>query len=1348
MATLALTALGSAVGGAIGGTFLTVSAATIGATIGGMIGARIDQGLFNPQKSQTIEGFRMDDLSVTSATEGAPIPRLYGTTKMAGNLIWATELEEVVESTTVRGPRRYGFFGPRASSTTIEYFYFTSFAVALCQGPINGILRIWADGEPLDQSLADDIRVYNGTETQNPDPFIESIQGGPAPAYRGTAYVVFERLDLENFGNRIPNMTFEVVKPSMEPGSVERETRAVGLLPDSGELSLETEETSGGDASRAFLSLIQLFRRAADLDSGGSGDSKDLTSSGFYSPVNQSLDMLNLIAPNTKSVIVTIPWYGDDLRAGSCQIKPKVALSTWTGEDDDPWRIGTLTRPDVGTVTQFNDQPAFGGTHGDRAVREFIRALKRANIRVIVYPYLMMDIPEGNTLPNPYSDNAAEVSQTRYPSKAMITCSPASGFAGTVDKTSAAVGQINQFFDNTWGYRRMIMHYANLCNSVNGVSGFLLGGGLSNLTTVRGSSNNYHAVQKLRDLAAEVRDVVGAGTKISYAADWDEYHGHLTRDGSGDRFFHLDPFWADSNVDFIGINNFMPLADWRDEREHKDQAGQSTYNLDYLRDNVLGGEGYDWYYASASDRRNQIRTPIEDPTGNKPWVFRNKDLASWWANQHFNRIGGVESASPTAWVPQSKPFWFTKYGCPAIDKGANQPSVVIDAKSGNSSAPHFSNGYRDDAMQRAYIEATQTFWNNNANNPLSSVYGSRMVDMENAFVWGWDARPYPAFPVENEIYGDTESHETGYWLNGRLGGYTTRAAVAEECAYAGYESSDIDVTQLYGYFLGYTVIQAMSVRDTLSNLGEALLFTGYEVDGVLAFKTEYTRDDFRVIDYEMLIADTTDGGEAFNRTRLDDIELPRSLRWRLLWDLDDFEGAVIQADMNNHPLTNLRAETYELTMADLGSVYASCATTLYNMWAARESMTLALPMWAIDFMPSDYIEFNYEGVSKGYMISQKTISDKVELKLNAVSVKSQDVKQRITRNPTKSFAVQRDFVQEMQMLNLPALDAETMEPLFYLAPVGNMSALNYIAVNYFGNVQNPSAFPYTEPVRADTRGTRQLTLLSDIPPAQTNSIVTEGFIEVTGPRLTSVSLTAFMNAENIFAIAHEKGTVFAPDGTEVKVYEHELVLFQTAELVGGSLFNTLGNTYRLRNYVRGYRGGEHLANNAVIAANNPSMVLINDGVFMDSAAGDVGGLGDVIQYIAYPTDANPDSPRRAVSRNRLEGTPVKPFSPVNLHRVSDSYVFGWTRRSRSFDSNDWGATDPSLVENEEKYRVQVLDSNKILIREVVATSRQFTYTDAQRNTDFGTSTPTNFYVQVCQIGDFLDSEYAVLFVGD
>ena len=201
-----------------------------------------------------------------------------------------------------------------------------------------------------------------------------------------------------------------------------------------------------------------------------------------------------------------------------------------------------------------------------------------------------------------------------------------------------------------WSYRRMILHYAKLCALAGGVDAFLIGSELAGLTTLRREANQFPFVAVLRTLAREVKAIL-PGALVSYGADWTEYAGHQPQDGTGDVFFHLDPLWSAPEVGFIGIDNYMPLADWRDGDQHKDRlAGwRSIYDTSYLKANICGGEAFDWYYRNPADRALQLRTPISDGAFGKPWVFRRKDLLGWWANRHFDRPGGVEATASRAW---------------------------------------------------------------------------------------------------------------------------------------------------------------------------------------------------------------------------------------------------------------------------------------------------------------------------------------------------------------------------------------------------------------------------------------------------------------------------------------------------------------------------------------------------------------------------------------------------------------------------------------------------------------------------------------------------------------------------
>ncbi|MCB1435354.1 MAG: host specificity protein, partial [Alphaproteobacteria bacterium] len=149
-----------------------------------------------------------------------------------GVMIWATRFEEEA-STERQGGKSIG-----GGTRVTQFAYFANVAFALCEGEIAGIRRIWADGREIDQTLYD-VRVHRGTVSQLPDPLILAKQGPDnAPAYRGVAYVVFERMALEAFGNRVPQLQFEVIRPV---GQLERSLRSVVLIPGATEYGYEPD---------------------------------------------------------------------------------------------------------------------------------------------------------------------------------------------------------------------------------------------------------------------------------------------------------------------------------------------------------------------------------------------------------------------------------------------------------------------------------------------------------------------------------------------------------------------------------------------------------------------------------------------------------------------------------------------------------------------------------------------------------------------------------------------------------------------------------------------------------------------------------------------------------------------------------------------------------------------------------------------------------------------------------------------------------------------------------------------------------------------------------------------------
>ncbi len=222
-----------------------------------------------------------------------------------------------------------------------------------------------------------------------------------------------------------------------------------------------------------------------------------------------------------------------------------------------------------------------------------------------------------------------------------------------------------------------------------------------------------------------------------------------------------------------------------------------------------------------------MRTPITDGLSGKPWVYRYKDLANWWSELHHDRMDGVELAGPTAWVPGSKPIWFTEAGCPAIDKGGNQPNVFTDPKSSETAVPYFSGGGRSDAMQRAFLDAQLGVW--------SAPDAPDCVDPDHIFVWTWDARPLPAFPENIEIWSDGGNWTTGHWLNGRLGAGTAGDVIRAILADHGFDAADTSCVA--GDLGGYLQAEQGSAREVLEPLMAALQIDAVEDGGILRFRS-------------------------------------------------------------------------------------------------------------------------------------------------------------------------------------------------------------------------------------------------------------------------------------------------------------------------------------------------------------------------------------------------------------------------------------------------------------------------------------------------------------------------------
>jgi hypothetical protein len=1282
MATLLLTA-GAAALTSGAAAWVTTAVGALATIAGGYIDAR----LFGPgvQKS---EGPRLDSLQVQASTEGAPIPEMAGRVRLAGQIIWATKFREVAKTEKQGGKGGGGGVG------TTTYSYYANFAVALCEGKIDRIGRIWADGKPLDRKGLI-LRVHKGGLSQSPDSLIEGIEGSAnTPAYRGTAYVVFENFAIAKFGNRIPQLNFEVLRRvSPTDGSgLEDIVEAVTVIPGAGE--------------RVYDTVIE----TRDLGGGGSQPENAFSGQGT-ADWNVALDDLQDSLPNVGTVLLVVGWFGDDLRAGHCSVRPKVEVSSKT-TTPDAWKVHGITRSGALVVSTVDGRPAYGGTPSDDSVVRAVRDLKARGFSVVFYPFLFMDIAAGNTLPDPWTGSTG---QPVYPWRGRITCDPAPGQPGTVDKTGAATSQISGFFGavtrsqisvsvngstnvvttsysgpSEWSFRRFILHYARLCDAINGVApnaidGFIIGSELRGLCQVRDSGTHFPAVDRLKDLAADAKTILGSGVKVGYAADWSDYGRYQPGDGSGDLFFHLDPLWADTNIDFIGIDLYVPLSDWRDGPHLDATAGAtSIYQRSYLQSNIEGGEYFDWYYASDADRDAQTRTPITDGAYGKPWVYRAKDVRNWWLNQHFNRPGGVQSGSATALTPQSKPIWFTEFGVPSVDKGTNQPNVFYDPKSSESALPYYSKGNRDDLIQRRGVEALLKYWSaGSGNNPVSSVYGGRMIGT--IAVWTWDARPYPAWPARTDAWGDGPLWPLGHWLTGKIGLADLGALVAERCARVGFTA--IDVSGLFGVVTGCVRDQPISPRAEIEMLMNAFAFDAIESEGVIRF---VPRGRASVVSIEIGDCVLPERGELATLVRAEETELPDIVSITFIDGNGDYQSGSIAASR----LAGWSERKSDLSLAlvmDELQAQTIADRALAEAWIGRESARFGLPPALIALDPGDALDLVVDGRPRSLRLTR--ISDS-----GPRTVEAQRTEAAIYSTPLPGI-VPPVFVPPavygralLEIMDLPLLEDSDVPYAPYVAA----SSSPFAGVTVLDSPTGADfAVDTTLPVRAIVGET-----IFDFYSGPTDyfDVVNTLRVKVYSGELASVSEETILSGRsNALALLNPGG-------------DWEIVQFCNADLVDTA-------TYDLTRLLRGRLGTEH-AMAAPLPAGS-AMVVLNGAVNQLQAALAERGQSRFYKWGPTALDLSDPAWQQEIFVARAVG--LMPWAPVHVigtRTGAGDLSISWVRRTRL--GGVWAdGTDVPLNEESERYEIDILNGPTV-VRTIAVTGPAATYTAAQQTADFGT----------------------------
>ncbi len=1273
MATLALSVAGQFAGGLVGGPL----GAMAGRALGALAGSAIDSALFGGDTEQAAPA--PNPFALQGSSQGGAIPKIYGWNRVAGNVIWATNLER--QTTQTLGAKGVS----KANDNAVEEEFLANFAIGLCEGEVGLLGRVWADGRLLETSEIT-YRFYKGSSDQAVDPLIELKQGADnAPAFRGLCYLVFEGLPLKQFGNRIPNINVEICRIV---GDLEPAIKAITIIPGATEFGYDPEPR------------VRILSPGKTI-----GENTNML--GQTSDWTISIDQLQALCPNLEHVALVVSWFGDDLRCSTCKIQPRVENAT-KNVSGASWLVSGNSRAQAPVMTQYQGGPAYGGTPSDASVLAAITDLKSRGIKVTLYPFVLMDIAESNSLNDPYSGN---IGQSVYPWRGRITSDPAPGIVGSPDQSAAMDAQVNAFAgsagpadfvaaSNTinytgaldWGYRRLILHYAHLAQLAGGVDSILIGSELRGLTWLRNSATGFPFVDALVNLAADVRSIVGVGTNIFYGADWSEYSGYQPPDAPGDKLFHLDPLWASPNIDAIGIDNYMPISDWRGNGDEPDKSiADHPYQLDYLQANIAGGEGYDWYYATDADRLAANRTPITDGPDAEPWIWRFKDITNWWSNPHHNRVGGVRDPSPTAWIPQSKPIWMSELGCGAVDKGPNTPNVFGDPKSVENALPYFSDGTADALAQRQFLRAHHHWWQAGSpgydplNNPTSNVYAGQMLDPDRIYVWTWDARPNPAFPNRLDVWSDGKNYQTGHWLTGRLGtlaGDELLSGIAKDFGVT-FANVNVAPPQIYGAQINNITSLRRAIESILGATGLKVRDTP---EGLSVINLAQS-DNINISGQNLTVSETA----TLSRKSSNQHEAIGQLAMSYIDRSSDYDGATQTAIIDLNPV-----QTATATNLVLDRITAQRAVfTMINNTQSSDRLEFLLPPSAMALQVGDLIKLDDTGED------DFTIADIRQGNSQKISA--------LLKNQSQAFAADADL--KLPALQLPKISSRPLiVGAHLLGDGGDVSGTKMTLGAFADPWPGEIAFTNANGVVARLNQPAGIGMLEVALGAAKTALWDKASsiqLSMTTNHLASISQLQGLNGNNRIAVQKDNG-------------EWEIIGFINAELIANSQYQ-LGSLLRGQNGTMGAAAYDASVGNLAILMTGAvqEIEISNDQLEEDLQLTSFAGSSDIVGT----------SNLFSINQNL-----AKPFSPVHLkasrNNIDQNILFDW-KRVTQIGGDSWTGSEVPLDFAPEEYLVSIFDG-AAEVRQISSNASSVTYSSTDQTADFG-SLPATFTFSVSQV---------------
>nr|WP_143535112.1 glycoside hydrolase TIM-barrel-like domain-containing protein [Roseivivax jejudonensis] len=629
--------------------------------------------------------------------------------------------------------------------------------------------------------------------------------------------------------------------------------------------------------------------------------------------------------------------------------------------------------------------------------------------------------------------------------------------------------------------------------------------------------------------------------------------------------------------------------------------------------------------------------------------------------------------------PQFDGAWADELGCPAVDKGTNQPNVFLDPRSSESHLPRHSTGQRDELIQRQYLRALHLYWDDPDNNPVSPVYDGPMVDLSRAFVWAWDARPYPWFPGLSDVWADGANWRRGHWITGRASARTLASVVTEICARAGLH--EIDTSALHGFVRGYLVPDVGDARRALQPLMLAHGFDAIERGGRLVFRM---RDGAHATELDPDALALSDDLEArLTETRAAEAEMAGRVRLRF-FEADGDHETVAEESVLPDDATHAISETdvaLSLTRAEARQV---TERWLVEARLARDTLRFALPPSRIALGAGDVVSLD----GARYRIDRAEITDRQLLE----AVRIEPGTYLAAAFPDDP-ATLRPFVPaipvQARFLDLPLMIGDEAPHAPHLALTASPwpgSVAVYDAADDSGYALNTVIA-----ARATVGATE--TPLAAGPVGRLDRGAPLG-IRLFSGALSRIDGPALLAGGNLFAVGDG-----SPDGWE-------LLQAREVEMIAP-------DRWRLSMRLRGQFGTDGVMPPVWPAG---SVVVRMDGAPAQIALA-AAARRQARHYRIGPARRPLDDPSYTLTVAAFDGVGLRPYAPAHLRAVPSGGGLDvtWIRRTR-IDGDDWTGPDVPLGEERETYLVRILRGAEVL-REASTDAPRWRYEAGALGTD-------------------------------